>query len=82
MAGTWAAVRGGVALGEPGAGLPLSASARVTRPLFTSRSLHALRNHQLVSHAKATRELGYEPRPLRQTIIDTYEWFREAGRLS
>lgn len=61
-----------------------TAAARVLQkePLFTSRSLHALRNHQLVSHAKATRELGYEPRPLRQTITDTYDWFREAGRLS
>jgi dihydroflavonol-4-reductase len=51
------------------------------RPLFTSASLHALRNHRLISHAKATRELGHQPRPLRDTITDIYAWFREAGHL-
>jgi len=51
-------------------------------PLFTSRSLHALRNHQHVSHAKATRDLGYQPRPLRETLSATYDWFRETGQLS
>jgi nucleoside-diphosphate-sugar epimerase len=51
-------------------------------PLFTSRSLHALRNHQQVSHAKASRELGYNPRPLRDTLKDSYDWFRGAGRLN
>ena len=60
-----------------------TAAAKVLQkePLFTSRSLHALRNHQHVSHAKATRELGYEPRPLRTTLTDTYDWFRENGQL-
>jgi dihydroflavonol-4-reductase len=60
-----------------------TAAARVVgkEPLFTSRSLHALRNHQMVSHGKATRELGYKPRPLRETLQASYDWFREAGRL-
>jgi dihydroflavonol-4-reductase len=51
------------------------------RPLFTSASLHALRNHRLINHAKATRELGHQPRPLRDTITDIYAWFRETGQL-
>ena len=49
-----------------------------TRPRFTAESLHALRNHQLVSHDKATRELGYQPRPLKETIAATFDWFKEA----
>jgi dihydroflavonol-4-reductase len=57
------------------------AKASGRRPLFTSASLHALRNHQLVSHEKATRELGYRPRPLRETLEAAYAWFGEAGYL-
>lgn len=67
------------------AGAPLAgavARAIGRRPLFTSASLHALRHHQLVSHDKATRELGYRPRPLRTTVEDTYAWFREVGLIA
>jgi dihydroflavonol-4-reductase len=52
------------------------------RPLFTSASLHALRNHQFVSHEKATRELGYNPRPLRETLQAAYDWFGQNGYLA
>ena len=45
-------------------------------PVFTSESLHALRNHRVIRHDKAQRELGYEPRPLEATIADTLSWFR------
>jgi dihydroflavonol-4-reductase len=60
-----------------------TAVARIAKrqALFTSHSLHALRNHQRVSHDKATRELGYAPRPLRDTVVAAYDWFREAGQL-
>ena len=51
------------------------------RPLYTSASVRALRSGQDVSHNKAARELGYKPRPLRQTIVDTFEWFHESGYL-
>lgn len=53
-----------------------------TRPLFTGESLAALRSNRHISHEKATRELGYRPRPLRDTIADTVRWFRERGVLS
>jgi len=58
-----------------------TAVARIAgkQPLYTRHSLHALRNHQLVSHDKATRELGYAPRPLVETLTAAYDWFREAG---
>src|SRR6185312_8655841 len=51
-------------------------------PLYTKHSLHALRNHQLVSHDKAARELGYTSRPLIETITAAYDWFRDAGALA
>lgn len=54
------------------------AKALTRQPLFTSAALHALRNHRHISHKKATDELGYSPRPTRETIADTFAWFREA----
>jgi dihydroflavonol-4-reductase len=61
-----------------------TAVARIAgkQPLYTRHSLHALRNHQLVSHDKATRELGYAPRPLVETLTAAYDWFRSAGALA
>jgi dihydroflavonol-4-reductase len=50
-----------------------------TRPLFTSVSLRALAGNRNISHAKATRELGYEPRPIDETISDTIHWFIDNG---
>ena len=51
------------------------------RSLFTSVSIKTLRTSQHVSHEKAARELGYEPRPLRRSIEETLQWFVEEGRL-
>ena len=31
------------------------------------------------SHEKATRELGYHPRPLEETLSEAVQWFRENG---
>ncbi|MBM3290058.1 MAG: NAD-dependent epimerase/dehydratase family protein [Candidatus Hydrogenedentes bacterium] len=62
------------------AGLPFSAlaSALTGKPAkFTSESLRAITHHQDVSHEKATRELGYAPRPLEETLADTYRWFHD-----
>ena len=50
--------------------------ARVT-PRFTPYSLQVLRSNANISHAKATRELGYEPRPLYDSIRDAVRWFLE-----
>ena len=51
------------------------------RPLFTSDSLRVLRNHRQISHACANAELGHNPRPLEETLRDTYQWFKQAGKL-
>jgi dihydroflavonol-4-reductase len=51
-------------------------------PLYTSVSMRALRSNRNMSHEKATRELGYQPRPFRETLIDTLRWFEENGQLT
>ena len=57
--------------------------SRITRstPLFTSESLEALRANRDVRRDKAERELGHAPRPIRETLADTFEWFRQANML-
>jgi dihydroflavonol-4-reductase len=52
------------------------------RPLYTSVSLKDLQSNKNISHAKAARELGYEPRPFRETLEDTLRWFKENGKLA
>jgi dihydroflavonol-4-reductase len=51
------------------------------RPLYTSVSLRALRSHRNIGHQRARRELGYRPRPFRETLADTIRWFEESGRI-
>ncbi|HEY3314426.1 MAG TPA: hypothetical protein VGL40_03995, partial [Bacillota bacterium] len=46
------------------------------RPLFTRESLLTLRSNSLTSHAKASTELGWRPRPITESIADTIQWFR------
>jgi dihydroflavonol-4-reductase len=46
-------------------------------PLFTRYSLAALRGNRAISHEKAARDLGYQPRDLGDTIRDTWRWFAE-----
>ncbi len=47
------------------------------RPRFTPYSLEVLRSNAEISHSKATRELGFHPRPVYATIADTVRWFLE-----
>lgn len=51
------------------------------RPRFTAYSLETLQSNSVISHEKATRELGYQPRSLRASLADTIQWFRENRRL-
>ncbi|MGA2640355.1 MAG: NAD-dependent epimerase/dehydratase family protein [Spirochaetia bacterium] len=52
-----------------------------TTPKLTPAAIRAIQSHRSISHLKATRELGYEPRPFEVTVRDTLEWFRQAGML-
>jgi dihydroflavonol-4-reductase len=51
------------------------------RPLFTKVSLDSLCGNRAISHQKATLELGYQPRPFRETLMDTIKWFQKEGKL-
>jgi dihydroflavonol-4-reductase len=48
-----------------------------TKPRFTTYSLQTLESNSVISHAKAQRELGYQPRSLKITLADTVDWFNE-----
>jgi len=50
-------------------------------PRFTPYSLEVLQSNSYISHAKATRELGYRPRPLTESIADAVQWFLETRHL-
>jgi dihydroflavonol-4-reductase len=66
-------------------GAPLTtAFSRIAgkRPIYTTVSLKALISNRVISHARATRELGYHPRPFRKTITDTLKWFSKKGYLA
>lgn len=65
-------------LAEFGARLaPIYYRLRNLKPRFTPYSLEVLASNSYISHAKATRDLGYQPRSLRASLADTVHWFLE-----
>jgi len=52
------------------------------KPRFTTYSLATLVSNSFISHAKAKKELGYHPRPLRESLRDTVQWFMKNKKLS
>ena len=50
-------------------------------PLMTRDHLKMARRKMFYSSAKAMRELGYAPRPVRSAIEDAVSWFRANGML-
>lgn len=52
------------------------------QPVYTRAALKALRNNRNISHERATRDLDYDPRPFRDTLIDTLRWFEQNGYLA
>lgn len=55
--------------------------ARRERPRFTPYALHVISSNPLMSHDKAQRELGFSARPIRDTLQDTVDWFRQQALL-
>ncbi|MFC1941823.1 NAD-dependent epimerase/dehydratase family protein [Chloroflexota bacterium] len=51
-------------------------------PLYTSVSMRALKSNHSISHEKAANDLGYQPRPFRETMIDTLRWYGDNGHLN
>ena len=66
-------------------GLPfIYALARMTssEPLYTNEALVAVsEGHRHINCMKAKTELHYTSRPLRESLTDTWAWFRENGYL-
>lgn len=52
------------------------------RPPVTAEALDALRSNPDMSHAKATRELGYQPRPVEDTLSAIFEWLESEDILA
>ncbi len=51
-------------------------------PLYTNKSLTILQEgNKYISNEKAKRELGFNPRPLSQTLKDSVTWFKEIGKI-
>jgi len=46
-------------------------------PRFTSYSINTLQSNSYISSEKASKELGYKPRPVKKSIEDTFKWFEE-----
>lgn len=51
-----------------------------SQPLYTRVMLGAMRSNRHISHALATRDLGYVPRPFEETLKDTLAWFTQYGK--
>jgi nucleoside-diphosphate-sugar epimerase len=47
------------------------------RPRFTHYALETVASNSVISNAKARKELGYQPRSLRESLADTVRWFQE-----
>jgi dihydroflavonol-4-reductase len=48
-------------------------------PIVTPYSLGAVRSNSHISHARASAELDYHPRPAQQAIRDAVHWWMEQG---
>ncbi len=59
----------------------LAARVRGRQPLFTRQTLKILRCHQHIASDRAQRELGFEARPLQESIRDSLKTFAELGWL-
>jgi dihydroflavonol-4-reductase len=60
---------------------PAYYALRRTEPLFTPYTVSVLTSNSTMTSDKARRDLGYTTRPIRETLADTVQWFRENGRL-
>jgi dihydroflavonol-4-reductase len=54
---------------------------RDTAPGFTLDEARIIMSNSVISHEKATRELGFQPRLMKETAADAIAWFRQNGKL-
>jgi dihydroflavonol-4-reductase len=53
-----------------------------TKPQFTPYSIETIQSNAVISHKKATIELGYAPRTLYDSLTDTVLWLLEYRKLA
>lgn len=59
------------------------ASLQGRQSLYTRQSLEAaLTSNHHILHDRATADLGYQPRPLAETVTETVNWLGEIGRFT
>lgn len=46
------------------------------KPCFTRYTVETLMSNSFISHDKASKELGYRPRPIKKSIKDTLDWLK------
>lgn len=56
---------------------PIYYKNRDNKPLFTSYSMEVLLSNCDISNSKAKKEIGYNPRPMKESIKDSVKWFRD-----
>jgi dihydroflavonol-4-reductase len=47
--------------------------------VFTSYALGTLSSNSFISHRKASKDLGYETRSVKESVKDTFVWLKESG---
>ena len=57
-------------------GIGLACRLQKKRPLYTAYSLHTLAVNSCFCHEKADCELGYQVRPLQETVRDMVHWLQ------
>jgi len=50
-------------------------------PGFTLDEARIIKSNSVISHEKAAREMGFQPRPMKETAADSIAWFRQNGML-
>ena len=51
------------------------AKLRGQRPIYSPEALEVLRGNSDFDHGKASTELDYQPRPMKQTVQGFYDWY-------
>lgn len=59
----------------------LYSKIRKEKPLFTSYAVYTLGTNSNFSNAKAIKELGYQVRPMEETLRDTITWLKENHKI-
>jgi dihydroflavonol-4-reductase len=61
--------------------MPLYYRISKKSPQLTPYAVEVLQSNSMISHEKATRELGHQPRPLIESLKDALDWFKENRHL-